>query len=104
MIKTNTFFKFYLYNRYYLLIYLLHINLSDECHFLFTLHSFGSLIVLLEKRFASQRHANLNRENKNCWFSVSRHSKQIKIKMKNRSIDKVQNLGNERRYMCKDPR
>ena len=24
--------------------------------------------------------------------------------MKNRSIDKVQNLGNERRYICKDPR
>ena len=25
-------------------------------------------------------------------------------KNRNRSIDKVQNLGNERRYICKDPR
>ena len=42
------------------------------------------------------------------WFSVSRHSKEIKIKIKtpgqNPSIDKVQNLGNERRYIYKDPR
>ena len=39
-----------------------------------------------------------------CWFSVSRRSKQIKTKNQNRSIDKVQNLGNERRYIYKDPR
>ena len=33
-----------------------------------------------------------------CWFSVSRHSKWIKIKIKiNHSTDKVQNLGYERR-------
>jgi len=32
-----------------------------------------------------------------CWFSVSRNSKKIKIKKQNRSIDKVQNLGNKRR-------
>ena len=40
----------------------------------------------------------------NCWFSVSRRSKQIKTKNQNRSIDKVQNMGNERRYIYKDPR
>ena len=34
--------------------------------------------------------------------SVSRHSDQNKNQ--NRSIDKVQNLGNERRYICEDPR
>ena len=38
-----------------------------------------------------------------CWFSVSRHSKQIKLKIKTfQQI--VQNLGNERRYINKDPR
>ena len=45
-----------------------------------------------------------NCPSRNCWFSVSRLSKQIKIKNQSRSIDKVQNLGNERRYIYKDPR
>ena len=35
-------------------------------------------------------------ELRNCWFSVPRHIKYI-YKNQNRSIDKVQNLGNERR-------
>ena len=39
-----------------------------------------------------------------CWFSVSRHSKIDQTKNQNRPIDKVQNLGNERRYIYKDPR
>ena len=36
-----------------------------------------------------------------CWFSVSCHSDENQNQ--NRSIDKVQNLGNERRYICEDP-
>ena len=32
-----------------------------------------------------------------CWFSLSRHSKIDQNKNQNRPIDKVQNLGNERR-------
>ena len=39
-----------------------------------------------------------------CWFSVSRHSKIDQNKNQNRPIDKVQNLGNERRYIYKDAR
>ena len=39
-----------------------------------------------------------------CCFSVSRHSKVDQNKNQKRSIDKVQNLGNEWRYICKDPR
>ena len=40
-----------------------------------------------------------------CWFSVSRHSKiDQNQKNQNRSIDQVKNLGNERKYIYKDPR
>ena len=38
-----------------------------------------------------------------CWFSVLRHSKIDQNKNQNRSKDKDQNLGNERRYIYKDP-
>ena len=38
-----------------------------------------------------------------CWFSVSSHSKLDQNKNQNRSKDKVQDLGNERRYIYKDP-
>ena len=40
----------------------------------------------------------------NCLFSVSGHSKLIKIKNQDPSIDKVQILVNEGRYIYKDPR
>ena len=39
-----------------------------------------------------------------CWFPVSRHSKIDQNKNQNRPIDKAENLGNERRYIYKDPR
>ena len=39
-----------------------------------------------------------------CWFSLSRHSTIDQNKNQNRSIDEVQNLGNERRYIYKNPR
>ena len=39
----------------------------------------------------------------NCWFSVSRHSKLDQNKNQNRSKDNVQDLGNGRRYIYKDP-
>ena len=69
--------------------------------FSFHLAQFWLLDCASGKKFCFSKARQSKSKNKNCWFSVSRHSKQIKIKMKNRSIDKVQNLGNERRYICK---
>ena len=51
------------------------------------------------KRVANWRKKRDCMQSRNCWFSLSRRSKN-----QNRSINKVQNLGKDRRWICKAPR